>query len=299
MQIVKEYDYSPSRTAQQLVNRAADTIGLIIPMMEYNSPYEFLLGIIAGVYTFAENAGLRVSLFTSKTIERNHQSYVQFCNANNLIGTVIHGLDNTDPQILRLAASEIPCVFIDNAASGTKTCAVSVNNGLACEEVAALLAGLGHRDILYISGSPLAVVTEDRRAGYLRGAARYGITPRVVEAWFSEDQAYEAAKAYILAHPAVTAIFAASDLMAVGAMNACLDLKYRVPDDISIVGFDDLSVSRHTRPLLTTVRQDFYKMGGKAAEMLMEIYNGTEVSGQYFVPYELKVRQSVAKNSRT
>ncbi|MDR1531927.1 MAG: LacI family transcriptional regulator [Clostridiales bacterium] len=298
LRIAEMYDYFPNRSAVQLASKAEDTIGLIMPMVSYNASYEYLLGIISGVYNFAEAAGFRVAIFTSNTVENYNKSYVQFCHSNNLIGMVIHGLDNIDPQIMRLVESEIPSVFIDSDIEGKKTCVVSVNNELAGENVVDVLVGLGHRHIVFVAGPDYVSAAHGRLAGYRRAILKHNLEARVIPTRFFYQEAYDKSKDYILENPEATAFFCASDIMAVGALNACLDLKYRVPDDISIIGFDDLSITQYVRPQISTVRQDFYQMGRKSAELLLDIRNGVETPKRHYLDHELIFRQSAARNIR-
>lgn len=298
--IAEELDYFPNRSAVQLVSKNEDTIGVILSALgDIYSRDEYLLGIIGGIYSKVESFGYRVAMFTSKSILNNNQNYIQFCRSNNLIGTIVHGLEKDDPELTRLVESEIPCVFIDINVEGKNTAVISVDNENACKEVVDKLVGLGHREIVFVAGSQSASVTHSRTKGYLRGMEENHIhSPQIIDGKFVKESAYEKVKEFMINNPSTTAFFCASDLMAVGALNACLDLGYQVPEDVSIVGFDNVSFSEHVRPRLSTVEQGFNEMGSRATELLLDIYEGKDVEKHCYLPHKIIIRESVARNRR-
>lgn len=297
--IAEELDYFPNHSASQLARGKRETIGVVLSMMESRIIYaEYLVGIINGIFSKAESLGYHMLMFTPQTVERNNLNYVQFCRSNNLTGLIIHGLDRDDPRLEKLLTSEVPCVFIDIDITGAKTTNISVDNVKACREVVGILAGLNHREIVFISGGERSSVAIDRAKGYEEGMKENGLEPQVIPCDFSRDVAYSKVKDYLLYHPETTAFFCASDLMAVGVMEACADLGYSVPEDISVVGFDDLSFAQYVKPKLSTVAQDFYEMGSHAVDLLVDITEGNNVQPHNYVPYKIRMRDSTSRNKR-
>ncbi len=295
--IAKEMDYSPNRSAVQLVSRREDTVGVLLSHFgKEMSRDEYLIGLISGIYNEAERQENHVSMFSADSILKSNQNYVQFCRANNLIGLIIHGLQLDDAHIEHLLASEVPCVFIDMFLSGDKVTSVSIDNITAAREVTEKLLGLGHRHIVYVGGSEKAAVNLHRLEGYRQAMDSCPeTTAAALSCDFSAELASKQVRSYLLDHPDATAFFCASDIMAAAALGACMDLGYKVPEDISIVGFDDLTMTKLIRPTLSTVDQNFFGMGAAATKLLLDLSEGKDVPPHCEVPHKIKFRESVAK----
>lgn len=299
IEIAEELDYFPNHSASQLARGKRETIGVVFSMLESKTLQdEYLIRIINGIFNKAELLGYRILLFTTSTVERNNQNFLQFCRSNNLAGLIIHGLDRDDPQLEKLINSEVPCVFIDIDIYGTKTTNISVDNVNACIEVVNILAGLNHQNIAFVSGNLHSSVALDRLKGYETGMNSKGLPLHVIECDYSKDNAYKLSKDYLLYHPDITAFFCASDLMAVGVLDACLELGYKVSEDISIIGFDNLSFTQHIKPQLSTVAQDFYEIGNQAVDLLEGITKGNKIEDHNYVPYHIEMRKSTSRNHR-
>jgi LacI family transcriptional regulator len=115
----------------------------------------------------------------------------------------------------------------------------------------------------------------------------------VIDAAFKEEEAYHAAEAYLQNHPEVTAVFAASDLMAIGFMTRCRELGVSIPERLSIMGFDDIVLSSYTTPKLSTVRQDFEKIGYSAFEEVVKMLENRTEGFHKFLSFEVIDRESV------
>jgi LacI family transcriptional regulator len=299
LRIARDMDYFPNHFASRLVSGKEDGVCVALSIFGRDSSKdEYLVGILSGIHSEAEKRGLRTLVTTGKAIIGANKNYVQYCHSNKFMGFIIHGLGMNDPAIQHLVASEVPCVFIDINISGKKTVSVTTDNIRACAEVVGILAGLGHREIVFVAGSETSWVTLDRVMGYTSGMKKQGLHPKVVQADFSYEVTYENVHEYILSAPETTAIFCASDVMALAAIAACAELGYRTPEDISIVGYDDLSFASYVRPKLSSVAQNFFEMGALSTTTLINLYQQEEVKPVNYVPYQIRMRQSVARNNR-
>ena len=299
IEIAEQLDYFPNHYASQLARKKSETIGVVFSMLENKGLQdEYLIRIINGIFNKAELLGYRILIFTTSTVERNNQTVLQFCRSNNLAGLIVHGLDRDDPQLEKLINSEVPCVFIDIDICGKKATNISVDNVNACIEVVNILAGLDHHHIAFVTGNLRSSVAADRLKGYQMGMNAKGLPLHVIECDYTKENAYKLSKNYLLSHPEVTAFFCASALMAIGVMDACLDLGYHVPDDISIIGFDNLSFTQYVKPQLSTVAQNFYEIGSQSVDLLKDIINGNKMNDHNYVPYHIEIRNSTAKNHR-
>ena len=154
---------------------------------------------------------------------------------------------------------------------GTNT--VLVQNRAGARDLAHELTGLGHRRFAVLAGPVDLLTARDRLAGFLDGLAGAGIAPdavRVVDGPFTRDGGYAAAEELIAGGLDVTCVFAANDVMAVGAMAALRDHGLRVPDDVSIAGFDDIETLRDLVPSLTTVHLPLAELGERAAALALD-----------------------------
>ncbi|MDF2542341.1 MAG: helix-turn-helix family protein [Herbinix sp.] len=299
IEIAEELDYFPNHSASQLARGKRETIGVVFSLLESKTLQdEYLIRIINGIFNKAELLGYRILVFTTNTVERNNQNFLQFCRSNNLAGLIIHGLDRDDPQLEKLINSEIPCVFIDINISGTKTTNISVDNVTACIDVVNILTGLNHQHIAFVSGNLHSSVALDRLKGYEIGMKAMNWPLHVIECDYSKENAYKLSKDYLLYHPEITAFFCASDLMAVGVLDACIELGYKVPEDMSIIGFDNLSFTQHIKPQLSTVAQNFYEIGNQAVDLLEDITKGKKIEDHNYVPYHIEMRKSTSRNHR-
>jgi DNA-binding LacI/PurR family transcriptional regulator len=181
---------------------------------------------------------------------------------------------------------------------------VQVDNPRAAEDATSHLAGLGHERIAFIRGPAELASAQDRLRGYRRAVRRHGLVydERLVRIGdFGEESGYEGACALLGARPRPTAIFAANDRMAIGVLAAASDLGVRVPDELSLVGVDDIVMAAYVRPALTTVAMPAYDLGAAAMRLLAERLEAKRQAGRLDgrpprvrLPVELVVRDSSA-----
>ncbi|MFZ5827483.1 MAG: substrate-binding domain-containing protein, partial [Bacillota bacterium] len=180
-----------------------------------------------------------------------------------------------------LLADGIPVVAADREISHPEVDAILVDNVVGAHAACRHLIDLGHRHIAHVAGRPRTKTGQDRACGYRWALEEAGIPvdPSLV-VWgdFSFDSGYLLTQRLLARCPRPTAIFAANDLMAFGAMQAAEEAGVRVPEELSVVGFDDIPMAGVMRPGLTTVSQPSYEMGRLALTMLLERING-QVSG--------------------
>jgi LacI family transcriptional regulator len=190
--------------------------------------------------------------------------------------------------------------LVDHRGGDEKAPAVAAANWQGAYKATEYLIELGHRRIGFITGAMDQICAQDRSAGYEAALADHGITfdPELVfEGDFFRPLGYAGARALLeLSHPP-TAIFASNDVSAFGVMEAVREHGLRIPDDVSIVGFDDIPQAAHVHPPLTTVRQPLEEMGRAATRMLLEhIQDPLHPPERVQLPTELVLRQSCCPN---
>jgi LacI family transcriptional regulator len=199
-----------------------------------------------------------------------------------------------------LTRRSVPVVLIDAYERPEGFPWVSAQDRAGARAAAGHLAGLGHRRIAFIGGGTAAYLAAQRLEGFQEGlsaagCARSDVT--IVHGDFSRESGFGLARRLLGRRPPPTAVFAASDEMAVGTLDAALELGMSVPRDLSIVGFDDLPIAMHVNPALTTVRRPYREMGAAAMRIMAEMLNagrGRREIGQVDLPVELVVRASTA-----
>jgi LacI family transcriptional regulator len=211
---------------------------------------------------------------------------------------ILIGVDDDDPLVADLAAREIPLVGVDVRCSVGRAAFVGSDHADGVRLALAHLYALGHRRIAHVAGAANTVAGRDRIAAFHREASRLGLVlpdDYVREADFSSASGYRETCALLALPDPPTAIVAASDLMALAALQAIRDVGLQPAHDVAIVGFDDLEAAALAHPPLTTIRQDRQELGTVAAELAIELIDDPEATPPAAVlPVELVVRASSA-----
>ncbi|MGB9780682.1 LacI family DNA-binding transcriptional regulator [Caldanaerobacter subterraneus] len=296
--IAEELNYTPNSIARGLVTNKTQTIGMIVSELIKPGVYHpFFLEVLAGIKAGLKKDRYDLILFTVDPESQDATSYEKLCNDRKVEGAIVEGLRLSDPYIEEIKGTQIPTVLIDIPILTDKVGYVSSDNVQAAFEATSYLIKLGHKNIGFINGHKDAAVSFERLEGYKKALEKNDIPYReeyVIFADFTQEGGYNAFKTLIFEHPEITAIFHASDLMAMGSYRAAKDLGMRIPEDISLVGFDDIELASLITPALTTIRQDTFKMGYTAAKHLLAIIRG-EKPQHIVIPHKLVIRDSARK----
>jgi len=297
LEAMRELQYSPSLAARGLTNNRTYVLGLIIPHeADYSFKDPFLLEIIRGVESVASQNDYNILLSMSKkTAHRN--SYDRFLRTGYVDGVITVETLKGELDEQELATSAIPRVSAGYREDQQHINAVHCDDRQGGYKVTKHLLELGHRLIGVISGPTNFIGAMDERLQGTRLAmAEYGLeldASFVHCGDFSIESGSTAAEPLLSRKPRPTAIFAMNDRMALGAISKARALGLRVPDDLSIVGFDDLPLTSAIEPPLTTVRQSPVEMGKIATQRLFALINHeVEQFESEVVPVELIVRGS-------
>ena len=225
--------------------------------------------------------------------------YLEFLKDGRADGAILMEPARDDPHVTGMARHYhlVQCSeYCDNQAVSH----VSVDNLAAAREVVLTLAGLGHRRIGFIGADNDFMSTIARRQGYLDGLRVLNIPPREDDQTFagrdySFSSGVEAARRLLARPERPTALFCISDVLALGAVQAARELGLRVPEDLSVVGFDDVEYAVMGHPRLTTVRQPCYELGRTAGELLLTQIQGGPRGRAVYLPHTLIERDSTAR----
>ncbi|ANU22038.1 LacI family DNA-binding transcriptional regulator [Planococcus donghaensis] len=296
--IAQELNYSPNINAKNLSSKKQMTLGLISSgVLNNNENDSNAFNIFKGVYQEVSNSRFELSIYLIDSQQQKRQSYVRYCRERHIGGAILQGIRTDDQYYKELIDSSMPCVVLDIKAETENGLigSVSINNAEASKEIAIHLLERNHREIVVMSGTRETYVNTERMTGVREALDLYNMNLSdidVLEASFSEEKAFELARTY-LQKEKPTAFLCFSDLMAFGVMKAVKEAGLRIPEDISITGFDDLVLSRYTQPLLTTIRQDFAEIGKISARLLQDIIEGKLEKQHIWVPHQLMDRESV------
>ena len=290
LEAAKEMGFRPNDLARGLHLKKSRTIGLIIP--DISNPYYPELAL--GVGTAASEYGYAVIYCNTNRKAEKLEYCVDVLLQKRADGIILAG-GGTDftqvSQALEDFDTEVAVIGRHNLPFPS----VQIDNVGTARDVTARLADLGHRQIAFIGGQMTLTSVQDRFSGYKSSLGERGLAQddRLVrEGDFGERSGYAAGSSLLQGQPRPTAIFAANDRMAIGAMAAAADLGLKVPEEVSVVGFDDITIASYVRPTLTTVALPSYKMGVSAMELLMKLLSQEECQPITRLPTDLIIRNS-------
>jgi LacI family transcriptional regulator len=289
---MKTLGFTVNRQARSLAGGKSQTIGILVPDLGTGYTGEIIRGVDAELGL----AGYDLMLYTTHRTAAKEANYV-----DNLAKGMVDGLllvlpRNPSDYIGILTRREFPFVLIDHQGNGDRCPAVGATNWQGAYYATEYLIKLGHERIGFITGSLDLGAAVDRLDGY-KSALRTNHVPvdlsMIYEGTFFQPDGYAGATALLSLDNPPTAIFASNDVMAMGAMDAVRTRGLRVPDDISIVGFDDIPQAELIHPALTTVRQPLEQMGRVATQVLLDLLkNPLKQINRIELPTELIVRSS-------
>ncbi len=284
--------YVPNTVARTLKTQRSGKILVTVP--DIANP--FFAQILQGAEEAAQAAGYAVLLGDTQHQPDREERYAQMLRRNEADGLIVlgHRLPPTAHEIVKQLGVAAPVVNGCEFDPALGIPSVHIDNAAAARAVMEHLYGLGHERIAVVGGPPENPLHRQRlegarAAGKARGRLRSLI---VVPGDFSVESGHAAATELLRRTPAPSAIFCFSDQMALGALAACRDVGIRVPDALSIVGFDDLASSRYLTPPLTTIRQPMREIGARAVNLLLAIIENVDVPLQQTLDFSLMVRGS-------
>ena len=293
---VAQLGYHPNTAARSLVTRSTQTIALLLP--DITNP--FYAALVSGIQERALEAGHTMLLCTTEGDPEREEQYLSLLRAKQVDGVLVDGLVLPPDRITRFVRDGLPIVCLDRDIDSTLVPLVQVDNRLGARLATEHLLSLGHVRIAHVAGVPELGISEERIEGYRDAHRRAGVpldAELLAVGSFTEEGGYEAARSLLATHE-FTAVFAANDLSALGVLSALAGAGRRVPDDVSVVGFDDLRLSRYMTPPLTTVHQPAGEIARHATELLLQLASGRTIERMlHLLEPELVVRGSTQRRA--
>jgi DNA-binding LacI/PurR family transcriptional regulator len=293
---VKELGYVPNQAARSLVTQRTDSVALILPEAANRvfSDDQFFPGIIRGVSQELEAADKQLVLMMAGSAA-SYARVERYAMARHVDGVLFASVHGADPLPETLARMGIPVVCSGRPFGESTVPYVDVDHHGGVAKAVRHLLNSGRRRVATIAGPQDMVAGIDRLAGYrseLEGASDAGHRPLVAVGDFTRESGAVAMRQLLADDTYVDAVFVASDLMAHGALRTLREAGRRVPEDVAVVGFDDIEMAKYTDPPLTTVRQPIVDIGRQMARQLMSLAAGQEVPLSVVLPTELVLRES-------
>ena len=267
--IIKKLNYEPNFNAQSLITKKTKTIGLIIE--DINNPFFSL--IAKGIEEIARIKKYNIFLCSTNYSKQIEKQYLSMILRRRVDGIVITPIDSESANIRSLKESKTPFVMINSWSKDKDVNYIVNDNFRGAYKAVSHLIELGHKEIAFING-PRIQGCHERLKGYRKALKDTKIkysSDLIIENVSNNDEAYKKTKDFLALNKSITAIFAVNDLVAIGAMKAIFDMNYRVPDDFSIIGYDNIEFSSILRVPLTTIDQQIYEQGEMGCEQLIKL----------------------------
>jgi LacI family transcriptional regulator len=297
---IRLLNYQPNPHARRLSRGRSDTIGLVVP--DIANP--FFATLVAAVEEEADNRGLAVTLYATLNRAGREVTYLQLIERNHVDGLIFVTNHPDDGQLAALINRTGKVVVVDEDVPDANVPKLFCDNGQGGYLAGRYLAEMGHRRVLFI-GAPEAMISAQRRfQGLERGLReRLGSEARLLnyEGDYTVDFGREAARRFIAEGRPATAIFASSDEIAIGLIEVFRSEGISIPDDVSVIGFDDVGPLHLFAPPLTAIRQPVRRIGQRALSLLLET-NWLErdpSASEELLPVEIVVRNSVAPPAKS
>lgn len=284
---IRKLKFTPSPYAQALARGQTNNVALIIPRYEGIFYSFYALELIRGVGTLCD--ALKLDLLLHLTDGRD------IFNVKSAAGIIFADIIGNRAQLEWALKENIPTVVINNLIEDLEVSCIAIDNLRGAKEAVNYLISLGHRRIAHITGDPISQAANMRLEGYrlaltenkLKESPEY-----IIKTNYSRGQARQATEKLLGLNVVPTAIFIASDAMALEAIAVIMEKGKKVPDDISVIGFDDNPVSLYGAVSLTTVRQPLIKMAEEGVKELHDLIRGRKEFRKVSLPTELIIRDS-------
>lgn len=295
-EVIEELGYSPNPVARNLVMKKSKLIGVMVP--DISSTY--IGELLNAIEEIAKTYGYDIILCNSYGELKQELRYFDLFKSKQVEGIIFmtQKINEIHKDIIK--ALQLPIVMINRDGTELDVLSVSVDQKKTVLDMTNYLITLGHKDIVLIrSGDDSESFGRDQLLGYQQALQENNVSfnpENVYEGYFELEEAYKIVDVMLKGNQLPTAIFATSDDMAVGAINAIVDNGKKVPEDISVVGSYDSRISRIYRPKLTTIKYPIYDMGAIAVRLIIKKINGQEPKDKLInMPYEIIIRDSTRR----
>ncbi len=293
--------YRPSRLAQGLQSRRAGFFGVIVPQLRHAFADAYFGEIISAIQETASRHAYKVILEVAHEQYVATKQHLELFYRDYVDGVLLVGVTNRDAYLKDFAGGEHAALIVNNYLPKIDLNHVVCDYGQAGRLAAELLTGLGHRNIALIRGATEVQTVADLRRGFAEGLKAAGISlpeTRVEDGLYTEEGGADAARRLFEHTPSITGILAGNDKMAIGAIAGLKGMGLRVPEDVSVIGCDDMHLAEFCDPPLTTVHTPLFEVGQRACEALFQLVNGKASRVKEVHPVRMTMRKSACPPRR-
>lgn len=274
LNIADSLNYQPNLVARSLASKYSMIIGVIIPKIEHLLLDNYISQILTGVTDIALENDYRILLCPVESKSEDGSDYMNLARSKLMDGLILLKTQIKDPNIGALADSGFPFILINHKRYSKNVNFVDSQNIQGARLAVQHLYEKGHRNIAFISGNMDESNGRDRLKGFKDAMNEFGLIINedwIIQGGFIKETAYHESKKLFEGNKKPSAIFCADDYMAIGVMDTAKELGLKIPEDVAIVGFDDIEMAAYIHPTLTTIRQPIYELGRTAAQTLLNI----------------------------
>jgi len=300
LEAAKALNYSPNAAGRKLVSGKSSTLGLVLCQSPEQAHADaFLARVIFGVEQAAIQTGYHVLL--TQVDPDEHAGYTHLISENHVDGLIISGPQQGDMEIVGMHQDQVPVMLLGQMPN-TQIPFVDVDATQSAKTIVGHLVDLGHHRIATITNARLTYTSAQQRLdGYLKALESAGLQPNeryIKEGNYTPDSGFQAMQELLSLSPRPTAVFVASDVVALGAMLAIKQAGLRIPEDLAVAGFDDIPLAEYFDPPLTTMRLPAFELGWSAGERLVRLMNNEQLEHPGFLlETELIIRASSRKEA--
>ena len=295
LKIAKEHGYSPNEIARGLVKQNTNTIGLLVP--DISNPY--FPEVAKGVEEKAMSNDYHVFLCNTDWDSDKEIDYIKTLNDKRVAGIIIAPTSIETYAKVKALNLDIPIVYIGSKCDDKEVNYVVIDNEKASLMATEYLIELGFTDIAYLGGSENTVTNKDRLTGYKKALTKHSLERSVYimkSSSFKRESGYKAVVESIKKERLPHALICANDIVALGAIEALESNGYDVPEDVSVIGFDDIAYASLHKISLTTVAQPKYDIGSIAADIVLEKITDGQVPGKKIVLEPALIKRGTCKS---
>ena len=295
LDVAKELGWAPNRTARMLSGSRTDTFGLILARDARTLGSEpFYMEFVAGLESVLSTRSYGLLMQVTASLEEELLLYTKWPSERRVDGVVVVDVRVDDPRIEALRALETPTVFVGDPSMTGGFTTVWTDDTAAMDAAIRHLVGLGHTRLARVAGMPELSHVQIRDGAFSRAVQRHGLSGSVVHADFSEQAGRIAARDLMQSDPAPTVILFDNDLMAVAALSALSELGVAVPDQVSLLAWDDSALCQITHPQLSAMSHEVMSFGAHVGRRLFGVLDGAEPAAYLDSTPHLVVRGSTA-----
>lgn len=291
---MSELGYRPNSIAQSLASNCSNSVGILVS--ELHGP--FFGQMMAGIEAELRAAGKHVIITTGHSEEDKEMDGIDFLISRNCDALIVHTEALSDEYLLKLTQGKTPIYFMSRLITGLENNCIHLNNELGGYLAAKAVIDQGHSKIAYIAGPQFKPDSQDRLAGHKRALAENNLpfnNDLYFVGDFKETGGKEGLEKFLNEQLSFTALVCANDEMASGAMTYAREHNFALPEDLSIIGFDNIIFSQHIYPKLTTIDNPVNEMGHMAAKLVLKnVYNQKNLTINHSFDPALISRDSIA-----